>query len=358
LAQAVEPGQALTVLAAAKDEGVLMQPDLALLERQARERDAVTIARHHARLAGKEQDDLAAFARGELPEPLSEHSFTLVHGAQGATDAYARYLGARKEGEATAAIRGKDAEGIEAARAEWKDDPAVFERAVAKDVQLRLRDPAGYALETVPGAKAAWDESPEAERSALLRSAQAAAGIPEDQRSLWTLAQEAEMADEWDSLPSGHGGRSGRLAFLRKHILGLPAGQQQFGIARLVRQGIIEGTTTELTETVQQFRDGRINPARRLAGIVGARTAAASTPNAASLSDQDDGRATWSQQTLADHSCAALSLRISERVRSRTVHIQRRHRNALAVVRSRPADLCTAPRRQRAGRGHRRVPGA
>jgi hypothetical protein len=270
LAQAVEPGQALTVLAAAKDEGALMQPDLELLERRARERDAVAIARHQARLAGKEQDDLAAFARGELPEPPSEHSFTLVHGAQGAADAYARYQGARKEGEAIASIRGKDAEGSEAARAEWQGDPAVFERAVVKDAQRRLRDPAGYALETVPGAKAAWDEAPETERGALLWSAQAAAGIPEAQRSLWTLAQEAAMADEWAALPSGYGGRSEKLAFFKKHLLSLPGQQRPAALARLVRQGIADGTELELQSVLTELEHGRINLARKRTALLGA----------------------------------------------------------------------------------------
>ena len=262
LAKATEPGEALSIVAAAKAEGTLQPMDSGLLDRQAQERDAVATARHRARLAWKEQDDLAAFARGELPEPLSEESFRLVHGAKDAPGAHARYQAARKEGEAIAQIRGKDPEAIEAAQAEWKDDPAVFAAAVEKDAAERRRDPVAYAIATQPGLAQALKEAPPSETAWLLWQAQAAAGIPEADRSPWNLADEEVMANEWDALPAGASGRYEKLAFFRKHVLGLPEGQRFAAIRRLVRQGITDGTAGELTQLVDQLEAGRFNPAR------------------------------------------------------------------------------------------------
>ncbi|HKY95742.1 MAG TPA: hypothetical protein VJL84_10580, partial [Kiloniellales bacterium] len=285
LAKATEPGEALSIVAAAKAEGSLQPMDSDLLDRQAQERDELATVRHRARLAWKEHDDLAAFARGELPEPLSEESFHFVHGARGAPEAYARYQAARQEGEAMALIRGKDEDGIEAARATWKDDPAVFAAAVAKDAAERRRDPAGYALATVPGAQAAQDETPVAERGALLWAAQAAVGIAEEERSPWTLLEEERLALEWDSLPAGSASRNEKLAFLQKHVLAIPPGEHRAAIGRLVRQGIVDGTESELTQVLRELREGRINPARRAAGMIGARTAGATAPHAALSSE-------------------------------------------------------------------------
>jgi len=286
IAKATEPGEALAIVAAAKAEGGLLPMDAALLDRQALERDAVASARHRARLAGKEQDDLAAFARGELPEPLSEKSFRLIHGARGALGAHARYEAARREGEALALIRGKDAEAVEATRAGWTGDAAIFDPAVEKDAVARRRDPAGYALATVPGTTAAMEEIPEAERGALLWSAQAAAGIPANQRSLWTLKQEDAMADAWAALPPGFAGRNEKLGYLQKYVATLPPALQQAAIARLVRQGIVDGTEDELTQVLRLLREGRANPARWAAGAIGARTAGATTPHDALNSDE------------------------------------------------------------------------
>jgi hypothetical protein len=288
ITKATEPGEALAILAHAKAEGLLQPMDSDLLDRQAKERDAVAVARHRTRLTIKEQDDLAAFERGELPEPLSEESFTLLHGEKAAAAAYARYRAARTEGEAIAAIRGKDAQGIEAAWNEWQGDPAVFDAAVAKDAQARLRDPVGYALSVVPGARDAWKELPEAERSTLLWSAQAATGIPANQRSLWSLAKEEAMAAEWDALPPGFAGRNEKLGYLQKYVLTLPPTLQQAAIARLVRQGIVDGTEDELTQVLRLLREGRANPARRAAVALGARTAGATAPHSAL--NPDDGR--------------------------------------------------------------------
>jgi len=262
LAAAAAPGEALAVLAGAREAGALLPMDLALLERQAAERDAVAAARHRGRLVWKEQDDLAAFARGELPEPLGEESFRQIHGARGALGAHTRYQAARREGEALALIRGKDAEAVEEARAGWTGDGAVFDAAVEKDAGERRRDPAGYALATVPGTAAAMEETPEAERGALLWAAQAAAGIPEDQRGAWTLAEEERLAAAWDALPAGSAGRNEKLAFFRKAVLGLAKAQRASAIRRLVQQGIADGTEAELTRLVDHVDNGRRNPGR------------------------------------------------------------------------------------------------
>jgi len=268
VAGAVEPGEALAVLAAAQNDGALLPMDLALLERQARDQDAAATARHRGRLTMKEQDDLAAFARGEQPEPLSEESFRLIHGARGATGAHARYQAARRGAEVLALIRGRDADDVEAVRAGWQGDPAVFDAAVAKDAADRARDPAGYALATVPGAAAAYELAAEAERSAMLWAAQAAAGIPEDQRSPWTLAEEEAMADEWAALSIHPHGIRGKLDFFRRYVLGLPAAQREVGIARIVKSSIADGGAAQLTELLALLDARQVNSATRLVGAL------------------------------------------------------------------------------------------
>jgi hypothetical protein len=267
IAKATEPGEALAILADAKAEGLLQPMDSDLLDRQAKERDAMASARHRTRLTIKEQDDLAAFARGELPESLSKSSFTLLHGEKGAA-AYARYQAARMEGEAIALVRGKDTDAIKAARDRWKGERTVFDAALKKDALDRQRGPADYALATVPGAKAARDETRKEARGALLWSVQAAAGIPEAQRSPWTLAEEEAMAREWADLPAGFAGRSDKLAYFRKHLLSLPRAQRQSGIVRMVQQGIADGTEAELTALIAQLDAGRFNPGRKLAATL------------------------------------------------------------------------------------------
>jgi hypothetical protein len=261
LAKSMESGEALAISEAAKAEGMLLPSDIDLLDRQARERDAVVTERHRGRLAWKEQDDLAAFARGELPEALGEDSFRLVHGAKGATGAYARYQAARKEGEALATIRGKDVDAIEAARAEWQGDPTVFAAAVAKDGADRRRDPAGYALATVVGAKAALDEMLEAERGALLWSAQAATGIPEEQRSPWTLKETQSLARRWLALatqPSGPARDDAMVTLLSETLLKLPPRQRLGAIAALEAQGLDVEMPGRLRTTLAALEDGSL----------------------------------------------------------------------------------------------------
>jgi len=284
VAGAIEPGEALAVLSAAESGGALLPMDLALLQRRAQEQDSVATARHRGRLTMKEQDDLAAFARGELPEPLSEESFALIHGARGATGAHTRYQAARREGEALATIRGKEPDAIEAARADWQGDPMVFDAAVAKDAAERARDPAGYALATSPASATAYARAAEAERGAMLWAAQAAAGIPENQRSPWTLAEEEAMAEQWAALPAGVGGAAEKLGFFRKHLMTLPAEMRAAAIRRLEQQGIADGTEAELVGIVHLLEEGRTNPARVAAGALGTRPAIAGS-RSASLSN-------------------------------------------------------------------------
>jgi hypothetical protein len=264
LGKAKEPGEALTIAEAAKAEGMLQPSDIDLLDRQARERDAVATERHRARLALKEQDDLAAFARGELPEPLSEESFRLIHGARGATGAYARYQAARQEGKALTTIRGKDEDAIEAARAVWKGDPAVFTTALQRDTAERRRDPAGYALVAVVGAKAALDEMPEDERSALLWSAQAATGIPEGRRSPWTLKETQSLARRWLALtaqPSGPTRDDAMVTLLSESLLKLPPRQRPGAIAALEVQGLGAGMPGRLRATLAALERGSLGAA-------------------------------------------------------------------------------------------------
>jgi len=264
LAAASAPGEALAILASARQAMALLPMDLALLEREAAERDAAATASQRGKLTRKEQDDLAAFARGELPDPLGEESFRLVHGARGALGAQVRYQAARREGEALALIRGKDDEAVDAARAGWQGDAAVFEAAVAKDAAERRRDPAGYALATVPGTSAALQDAPEAERLALLWSAQAAAGIPEDQRSLWTIAGEKVLAAAWDALPKGSAGRNEKLGYFEKHLASLPPALRNSAIGRMVRQGVVDGTEEQVRGIAASLDAGRFNGARQL----------------------------------------------------------------------------------------------
>lgn len=277
IAQAVEPGAALRIAAAAQSDGALLPSDGELLGRQAQERDAVAAARNRARLAWKETEDLAAFGRGEIPAPLSEESFALIHGARGAPAAYARYQAAREAAEAMSPIRGRDAQAIATERASWTGTPAAFDTAVQNDEAWKRRDPAGYALATVQGAATAWDEAPEEQRGALLWWAQGAAGIPEDRRSPWTLAQEQAMADEWDALAPGSRGGIGRLAFLQRYVLGLPEQMQASAIRRLIQQGITDGTEAELAAAVDRAKSGRTNPARLLLQSLSAVSQAPST---------------------------------------------------------------------------------
>jgi hypothetical protein len=267
LAATAEPGAAKALVEEAKQQGLLVPHDEALLDRLVAERAPVEALRHRARLSWKEQDDLAAYARGELPEPLGEESFPLFHGARAALGAYARYQEARRVAPAVAAIRGKSAEEIAAARLAWAGDPADFQRAFEQDAEARRRDPAGYLLATATGLQQALDEieSP-AERQALLWVAQGSLGLAERERSPWSLAEEERLADAWDAIPPGHGGRNEKLGFFEKHLLGLPAEQRPAAIARLVRQGIVDGTEAELGQLVADVEAGRVNPARRIVG--------------------------------------------------------------------------------------------
>ena len=268
LAATSAPGEALALVTEAKAAGGLVEHDSAALDELAAARQPIETHRHQARLAWKEADDFAAYARGELPEPLGEDSFRLLHGARGAVGAYARYQATRQEAEVLALIRGKDNETIAAAQANWQGDSADFERALAKDAAERRRDPAGYALATVPGLAQAMEETPEAERGPLLWSMQESLGFAEGERSPWTAAQERALADAWDELPAGHGGRSERLAFFENHLLSLPPAQREGAIARLVQQGIVDGTEAELTRLVADLDAGRVNPARAQAAAL------------------------------------------------------------------------------------------
>lgn len=264
LATAMEPGEALAIAEAAKADGVLQPSDSDLLDRQARERDAVAVARHRGRLAGKEAEDLAAFVRGELPEPLGEESFRLIHGARGATGAYARYQAARKEGEAIALIRGKDPEAIAEAASAWQGDAAVFAAALEKDAAERRRDPAGYALATLAGASTAYEETPAAEHGALLWSVQATAGIPEDQRSPWTLKETQSLARRWLALtaqPSGPARDDAMVTLLWETVLKLPPKQHPGAIAALEAQGLDAGKPGRLRATLEALQRGSLGAA-------------------------------------------------------------------------------------------------
>jgi len=268
LAATGAPGEALALVEEAKAAGGLVEHDSVSLDALAAARQPIETHRHRARLAWKEADDLAAFARGELPEPLGEDSFRVLHGERGAIGAYARYRAARGEAEALTLIRGKDSETIAAAQASWQGDPADFVRALAKDSAERRRDPAGYTLAAVPGLAQAYAETPEPERGPLLWSTQESLGFAEGERSPWTAAQERALADAWDALPAGHGGRNERLGFFEKHVLSLPPARRQAAISRLVRQGIVDGTEAALTRLVKHLDSGRRNPARAQASTL------------------------------------------------------------------------------------------
>ena len=285
LAGTAEPGAAKALVDEAKQQGLLVPHDTALLERLAAERAPIEAVRHRARLAWKEQDDLSAYGRGELPEPLGEKSFPLLYGAQRAPDAWARYQAARHEAEALLLIRGKTADEIETARSPWTGEPAIFDAALRRDAEARRRDPAGYLLANAVGLKQALNEIESAgERQALLWAKQSELGLAERERSPWPLTEEERLADAWDAIPAGHGGRNERLGFFEKHLLGLPAEQRPAAIARLVRQGIVDGTEAELAQLVAELEAGRINPARRLAAGLGIRTGAGKGPRSGSLS--------------------------------------------------------------------------
>ena len=237
---------------------------MALLEDQAKQRDATATARHHARLAWKEQDDLAAFARGEQPEPLSEESFRVVHGAEDAPAAYTRYQASQREGEALGQIRGKTPKAIADAESAWQGDPAVFASARSKDAAERTRDPVAYVLATQPGLEQALKEASPEERLWLLWQAEAAAGIPVAERSLTSRAQQEAQAKAWDAIPPGKE-RSGRVDFLIEHVQSLPPALRGPAIRTLARFGITDGTEAELTSVVAEIDDGRFSPARTLA---------------------------------------------------------------------------------------------
>lgn len=95
-------------------------------------------------------------------------------------------------------------------------------------------DPAAYVLTHVPGlarARAACEaEEPAAE---LLLGAQAALGVPEAQRRLWSPAESESLVEEWVLLEAEHRDPPGiacslsraraRIAFLRTHVMELPA---------------------------------------------------------------------------------------------------------------------------------------
>src|SRR5262249_53379779 len=159
-------------------------------------------------------------------------------GAQGALGAYARYQAARQEGEALGQIRGKSPEAIVEAESAWQGDPAVFASARGKDAAERLRDPVAYVLATQPSLEQALKEAPPEERLWLLWQAQADAGIPEDQRAIWSLAQKEALADEWAAIPTDSSGGSARLDFIRRHVQSLPLSLRAAAIRTLARNGI------------------------------------------------------------------------------------------------------------------------
>ena len=231
-----------------------------------RRRDGAAAARHRGRLAGKEADDRAAFARGEAVQPMSEAGFAQLYGPAAWEARWQDYRRAQEQGRATALILGQDAAGIEAARTRWDGAPEVFAAAVAADAAQREADPVAYLFTARPEVAQVYAETEDpAARQWQLCQAQHEAGLAGEGCLLWTAAERAALADAWDALPPGHAGRNERLAFFRDHVLAYPADLRPHAIRTLVGEGIVEGTEAEIASLVVELEAGRNNRARQIA---------------------------------------------------------------------------------------------
>ncbi len=265
LGSAREPGEAPALLAGLEADPDLVPDDRAFLAREVRRRDAVAVARHSGRLAEKEAADRAAFARGEAVQPMTEAGFAQLHGPA-AAERWQDYRRAQEQGRATATILGRDAAGIEVARGHWDGAPEVFEAAVAADAARRVADPVAYLIAARPEVGQAYAETEDpVARQWQLCQAQQEAGLASEGCLLWTAAERATLADDWDALPPGHAGRNERLAFFREHVLAYPPALRPHAIHTLVRDGIVEGSEAEVAALVAELEAGRNNRARQIA---------------------------------------------------------------------------------------------
>ena len=180
--------------------------------------DRARLAKEHAaagaaRLSSQRRDFGRALRQGHsdalagIAGPAySRADFARLYGEAEADKRLASWQAAQAKAPAYALVRGKSSEAIAQAKAGYTGDRTLLEAIEAEDAGERQRDPAGYALRWLPGAKdslarAAHEGQSEVELAQLradeLWEAQAALGIAEEQRSPWTLEESQAIARQW-----------------------------------------------------------------------------------------------------------------------------------------------------------------
>jgi hypothetical protein len=215
--------------------------------------------------------------RGLAGPELSREQLLGVYGPAEGEARWQRWQAHRAKAPAYALVRSKSPEALAEAKAGYQGDRRLLEQVAAEDAAERRRDPAGYGLSWAPGFRAAYDQASDpAERAALLWEAQAAAGIPEAQRSPWPAEQGWGLAQRWLAIAEGPGGARARVAFLRETILALPSGQRGAGLATLQRMGLDGGAglLQAIAAALEENRPGAAYTAARASISVGSRPGA------------------------------------------------------------------------------------
>lgn len=139
----------------------------------------------------------------------------------------------------------------------------------AGDGAEMLADPAGHVLACSPGLRAAVAAAGDPATAAeLLLGAQAACGVPTENRSPWTPAECEALVEEWLTLEAEHAGAPGllgslararaRIGFLRMHVLSLPPGPRGAAKARLETLGLDGARPGLLRATAEALERGNL----------------------------------------------------------------------------------------------------